>query len=118
MLYDVDIAQLKKLDSFVGNQDALDSALGNKLDALGDEERFINAARTLFGREVEETLLMLKEGQPGYRYAREFDRLVTMHRATPSLHTSGPETDDAISRTPKVPDLNEETRAARPQQPL
>ncbi len=116
MLYDVDVLQLQKLDTFVDNPAALDAALGNKLDAQDDTGRFINAARALFGRQVEETLWLLREGQPGYRYAQRFQQMVTMYHHNRSEHDPGLHHNDSPHL--RHPDLTEETRVVRPQQQL
>lgn len=106
-LYDVKVRDLERLDSFVGDPDRLDKALDTKLDGCGDEERLVRAARQLFGIQMEQTLSMLKEGQPGYRYAQATLGLLT------KTHAPGTSADAHAVRTQK-----QETRVAKQGMPI
>ena len=119
-LYDVKISQLHRLDGFVGNISALDAALGTKLDGCSDEERFLDASLAMYGREVQQTLDMLREGQPGFLYREARRKLLTLMQRNRSTISSGPEPDDSVSPAPRFTntEISGETRGVQPQQPL
>ena len=85
-LYDVKISHLKRLDEFASDPQSLDEALGNRLDSCTDEDRVLRVCRTLFGQTVEETLSLLREGQPGFAYAERIKKIV--EKRTESLSTT------------------------------
>lgn len=119
-LFDVKVHSLQRLDEFARNPGKLDDALGNGADAEMDDTRFLDAARVLFGREVEHTLAMLKPGHPGFLYAQKRRELIAAIRGTPVRPPVGREPDDAVASPAKIPpaDVMTEADGVRPQQPL
>lgn len=99
-LYDVKISQLHKLDTFANDSQKLDAALGSKLDAQGPEDRLINAARALFGKEVDDTVdLMISEGQPGFIYKQARLRMIASMYKPSTTTRNIPRLDDADATT-------------------
>jgi len=99
-LYDVKVSQLQRLDLLAGDSAKLDAALGSRLDAQGPEDRFINAARALFGKEVDDTIdIMITEGQPGYAYKIMRLRLIALLQKPAASSPPLPHLDDADAPT-------------------
>lgn len=99
-LYDVKISQLHRLDVLATDPGKLDAALGSKLDAQGPEDRLINAAKALFGKEVDDTIdQMIGEGQPGYVYKQTRLQMIAAMYRPASTATRIPRLDDADAPT-------------------
>jgi hypothetical protein len=117
-LYDVSVQQLNKLDSFVGNPAGLERALGVKLDGTTDDDRFRLAARALFGREVDQTLDMLHEGQPGFLYVQTRKKIDAAMRVAREVKPREKAPDDFDHVLLPTEGLNGSASAEQPQQLL
>lgn len=76
-IFEVKVSQLKKLDSFVDNRGKMDALLGGRMDAHDDDKRFLLAAKVLYPAAAE-VLHLLKPGQPGYAYAEDRRRIISV----------------------------------------